>query len=258
MSTSPQMAPISASDAGSRPGLRRLTLVEVRKMTDTRAGFWLLLSTAVLTVLIAVLAGLEASNADRNLLDFLAITVQPASFLMPVVGILLVSSEWSQRTAMITFTLVPQRSRVIVAKLLAGLTLSMAAFLLCMIVALVVTAIAGADGDTTWSLSSGLLGQIAISVAVPMLIGVGFGAVLLASAPAIVLYFVLPTVWAGLGSIPELEGAARWLDPSRTMAPMLEETLSATQWARVATSLALWMVLPIVLGLWRVTRSDVR
>ena len=81
---------------------------------------------------------------------------------------------------------------------------------------------------------------------------------LLASAPAIVLYFVLPTAWAALGAISALAGAARWLDPSRTMAPMLEETLSATQWARVAASLALSMVVPIVLGFWRVARSDVR
>ena len=91
-----------------------------------------------------------------------------------------------------------------------------------------------------------------------MLIGIAFGAVLLSSAPAIVLYFVLPTAWSALGAIPALEGAARWLDTSRTMTPLLEETLSATQWARLATSLALWMLLPLVLGFWRVLRSDVR
>ncbi len=30
----------------TRPGLAKLTLVEMRKMIDTRAGFWLLLSIA--------------------------------------------------------------------------------------------------------------------------------------------------------------------------------------------------------------------
>ena len=240
------------------PSLRRLTLVEVRKMTDTRAGFWLLLITAALTLLSAVIAGLALADEDSNLLNFLAITVQPASILMPVVGILLVSSEWSQRTAMVTFLLVPQRSRVMAAKLLAGLTLAMAACVLCLITALLLTALAGSDGDATWSLSVGLIGQIAVSVAVPMLIGIAFGAVLLASAPAIVLYFVLPTVWAGLGAIPKLEGAARWLDTSVTMTPLIEETLSATEWARLATSLALWLFLPLAIGLWRVARSDVR
>ncbi|MCD6726281.1 MAG: ABC transporter permease subunit [Solirubrobacteraceae bacterium] len=249
---------VAERGADTRTGLGRLTLVELRKMTDTRAGFWLLLSTAVLTVGAAVMACLVFPGEERILLNFLVLAVQPASILMPIVGILLVSSEWSQRTAMITFTLVPDRSRVLVAKLLAGLVLATIAFLLCLLVALLATTIAGVDGDAAWSLPTGLIGQVAFSVAVPMLVGIGFGAALLASAPAIVLYFVLPTAWTGLGAISVLEGAASWLDMSRTMAPMLDETLSAAQWARVATSLALWMVLPIALGLWRIARSDVR
>ena len=241
-----------------RPGLGRLTVVELRKMTDTRAGLWLLLITAGLTVAAAVLAGLFLPDADANLLNFLAITVQPASILMPVVGILLVTSEWSQRTAMVTFTLVPQRSRVLVAKLLAGLLLCAVAYVLGLVLALVITALAGADGDATWSLSGILAGQAAFSVAVPMLAGIAFGAVLLSSATAIVLYYLLPIGWSALGAIPALTDAARWLDQSQTMTPMLEEQLSSTQWARVAASLALWLAVPIAIGFWRVLRSDVR
>jgi hypothetical protein len=240
------------------PGLRRLTLVELRKMTDTRAGFWLLLCTGALTVGVAVVACLVFPDEDSNLVNFLAIATAPATVLMPVVGILLVTSEWTQRTAMITFALVPRRSRVVVAKLVAGVALGSVAFVLCLIVGVVATAFAGADGDATWSLSPGLVGQDAISVAVPMLAGVAFGACLLTSAPAIVVYFVLPTAWGALGAIPALEGGARWLDQSQTMAPMMEETLSAGQWARVGTSLALWLALPIAIGVWRVGRSDVR
>lgn len=51
---------------------------------------------------------------------------------MPVVGILLVTSEWSQRTAITTFTLVPQHGRVLTAKLLAALVLSAAAYPFCL------------------------------------------------------------------------------------------------------------------------------
>ena len=91
-----------------------------------------------------------------------------------------------------------------------------------------------------------------------MLIGIGFGAVLLSSAPAIVLYFVLPIGWSIIGSIPALEGAARWLDSSRTMGPMVEELLSGTEWARVATTLALWLLLPLLIGVWRIARGEVR
>jgi len=48
------------------------------------------------------------------------------------VGILLVTSEWSQRASLITFTLVPHRSRVLAAKLLAGVSLAVIGFQVCL------------------------------------------------------------------------------------------------------------------------------
>jgi hypothetical protein len=38
---------------------------------------------------------------------------------------------------------------------------------------------------------------------------------------------------------------------------MTVEVMSATQWAHAGTSLALWMLLPLVIGIWRITRSEV-
>jgi hypothetical protein len=55
------------------------------------------------------------------------LAVQPATVLLPIVGILPVSSEWSQRTALITFTLVPRPMQVLVAKLVAGPALALVA-----------------------------------------------------------------------------------------------------------------------------------
>jgi hypothetical protein len=258
MSTAVLPAPASSRGASSRPGLGRLVLVELRKMSDTRAGFWLLVSTALLTVAAAVIAGLALEDADATLVNFLAISLVPPSVLLPVMGILLVTSEWSQRTAMITFALVPDRGRVLLAKLLAGTGLALVALQLCLLVALSTTAVAGGSGDDTWSLSAALIGQAAISVTVPLITGVGFGAALLASAPAIVLYFVLPTVFGILGSFSAFEGMARWLDQARTMEKLVEETYGGTEWARLGASVALWTLLPIVIGWWRVLRSDVR
>jgi ABC-2 type transport system permease protein len=258
MSTAVLPAPAQLRGAHEHPGLGRLTLVELRKMTDTRAGFWLLLSTALLTVAVVVIAGIAMDEADRNLRNFVAIATAPISILGPIVGILLVTSEWSQRTSLITFTLVPQRSRVLVAKLLAGGALGLIGYQICLATGLLATAVFGGDAGDTWSFSAVLLGQNALSVVLAMLAGIGFGAVLLASAPAIVLFFVLPTAWGAIGSISAFEGAAKWLDQSRTMAEMGERALSGTEWARVGTSVALWVLLPIVIGFWRVRRNDVR
>jgi hypothetical protein len=38
---------------------------------------------------------------------------------------------------------------------------------------------------------------------------------------------------------------------------MTVEVMSATQWAHAGTSLAIWMVLPLLIGAWRITRREV-
>jgi ABC-2 type transport system permease protein len=247
---------VPAAGRESRPGLGRLTLVELRKMTDTRAGFWLQLAIAALTAVIVIVVAIWGDEPDQDFRSLLGAAIQPASILGPIVGVLLVSSEWSQRTAQITFTLVPKRSRVMAAKLLAGIAWCAVAFAASLVAAVIGTAAAGVPD--AWSMPAAQLFQDAVYVVVSMLGGIAFGAALLASAPAIVLYFVLPIAWSIVGSISALEGAARWLDPGRSLSPMIEETFSGTQWARALTTLALWVVLPLLIGLWRITRGEVR
>lgn len=255
IAATPSTAPIAAD---VRPGLGRLAGVELRKMVDTRAGLWLLIVTALLTLAIVALVCAVGDPPDQTLARLLEAALAPSSILLPIVGILLVTSEWNQRTALITFSLVPQRGRVLAAKLLAGTLLTLAAFVLCIAVAAVGVAIVAPDVSGAWSLSAGLLFQMLVSVVTGMVIGIGFGAAVLASAPAIVLYFALPAAWGILGSISFLEDAAEWLDSTESMMPLTSELLSATEWARVATTLALWMVLPLVLGWWRIRREEVR
>jgi ABC-2 type transport system permease protein len=257
MSAAATTAPAFSTEL-TRPGLGRLTRVELRKMIDTRAGFWLLLAVAALTVLAVLLLILVGNAGDHDLRDMLSVAVAPSSVLLPVVGILLVSSEWSQRTALITFTLVPQRPRVLGAKLAAAVVLSVVALVMCLVIAVLGTAIAAPGLEHTWSLPVGFLFQVGMFVATSMITGVAFGALFLSSAPAIVLSFVLPLGWSALGSIPALEGTARWLDGSRSLSPMTEHLMSGTEWARAGTTLSVWMVLPLLIGLWRIMRNEIR
>jgi ABC-2 type transport system permease protein len=256
MTTAALTAPaLSGRDA--QPPLGRLVLVELRKMTDTRAGFWLQLAVVLLTLAIAgILVGFGESD-DQSFEVMLAATMQPSVNLLPVIGILLVSSEWSQRTAQQTFTLVPRRPRVMAAKLLASLVVAAAAFAVSVLVALLATALAGSSAPDTWSLPAGQLAQMGLLFALAMVGGVAFGALLLASAPAIVAYFLAPTAWAALLSIPALEDLAPWLDGSRSFTAMTEHVLSATEWAHVATTMSLWVALPLALGIARIRRNEV-
>ncbi|MBB4661288.1 ABC transporter permease [Conexibacter arvalis] len=242
----------------ARPGLVRLTGVELRKMVDTRAGLWLLLTTAALTLAAIAIVGFAGEAADHRFRSMLEVAIAPASVLLPVIGILLVTSEWTQRTALVTFALVPQRGRVLVAKLAAGLVLAVAAFLLSLAIAAAAVAVIAPEGDGVWSLPVGLLLQDFLMMATGMAMGIGFGAALLASAPAIVLYFALPMAFGILGEFSFFEKIAEWVDSSRALAPMTSELLSGEQWARAITALALWMLLPLLIGAWRLRREELK
>ncbi|HXF30553.1 MAG TPA: hypothetical protein VN522_03450 [Solirubrobacterales bacterium] len=243
------------TDRQSRPALARLTRVELRKMVDTRSGFWLQLSVLALTVLVVVINLIAGHEDDWTFRNLLGDALVPAGILLPVVGILLVSSEWSQRTALVSFALVPERSRLIAAKVLAGVVLGLVAFVVSAVVAALGTAIASPDIAHVWTFPVGLVGQDMLYAASAMAIGVGFGAALQASAPAIVLYFVLPTAIGALGAIRSISGTVEWFG-SGSLEWLTQNLLSGHEWTQVLVTLALWMLLPLAIGTWRITTRD--
>ncbi len=258
MSTTTLTAAVPPSSAGvhTRPGLGRLVAVELRKIVDTRAGFWLQVATIVLTVVAVVASLLSGDAADHTFVSLLDAGLLPSAVLLPVAGILLVTSEWSQRTGMITFALVPVRSRVLGAKLLASLILTVA--VLVMSVAVVAAGVlAGSGGaEGAWSDVAPLVGQSAVYLLGGMVTGVAFGAVVLSSAPALVALFALPIAWSALATLPFLADAAPWLDTRLALGPLHQAVVSGTQWAHAGTALALWMLLPLALGTWRITQRE--
>jgi hypothetical protein len=259
MSTAPLTAPIRMSTAGAytRPGLGRLVAVELRKMVDTRAGFWLQVATVALTVLVVIVRAVVGDAADHTFASILNVGVKPAAVLLPVVGVLLVTSEWSQRTGMITFALVPMRSRVLGAKLVASLVLAVTMLVMAAAVVAAGVLVSSSSADGAWSDVAPLIGQSAVYLTGGMLTGVAFGMVLLASAPAIVVLFALPIAWTAVASLSFFADVAPWLDTRLALEPLTAEVVSSTQWAHAGTSLALWMLLALLVGIWRITRREV-
>jgi ABC-2 type transport system permease protein len=256
MTTAVLESPLSRQDAETRPSLGRLVSVELRKMVDTRAGFWVLLGILGLTVAALITVFFAGKADDHTLKNMFVLAVLPSATLLPIVGILLVSSEWTQRTTLITFALVPRRARVLAAKFSAGVVLAGAAVFISLGLAALSTAIAQPGVHGTWSLSQGFLGQVALYVTVSILMGVAFGASLLSSAPAIVLYLLAPIGLSAIGAIPWFEGIVPWLDWWSSVSILVDKPLDSTQWARAGTTLAAWIVLPLLVGLWRITRSE--
>ncbi len=242
------------------PGLARLTGIELRKTADTRAGRWLLVVTGAAAGVAAVLQLLFAEEGSRTMTGYLTVSQVPASLLLPVLGILLVTSEWSQRTALTTFTLVPQRSRVLTAKVLAAAALGVLGTAASAGAAVLATLLTPAltDGDASWQVAWTHVGQVLLVQVAVVLVGVAFGLALLSSPLAIVLWFVLPTAVTVLVTIvSSLRWVRDWLDLNSTTLPMYEGRLEGQGWLQVATSVVLWGVVPMVIGWVRVSRQDV-
>jgi hypothetical protein len=47
------------------------------------------------------------------------------------------------------------------------------------------------------------------------------------------------------------------VDYARALGQMTAEVMSPTQWAHAGAALALWMLLPLLIGTWRITRREV-
>jgi ABC-2 type transport system permease protein len=241
------------------PSLLQLVRVELRKSYDTRAGRWLLLVIGLASLAVVAIE-LFVPDAPKSFSDYFAFTQFPVGLLLPVLGILLVTSEWSQRTAMTTFTLVPRRERVLTAKLLAATVLAVLGVAAAAVAAAVATLLTPVftDSSLDWSTTGAQVGEVVLVQVISVLVGVGFGMLLLSSPLAIVLYFVLPTVFTILVNlVGALAWVRDWLDLSTTTMPMYDGTLDGQGWLQVATSVGLWLVVPLVLGWVRIQRAEI-
>ncbi|MCY1144566.1 ABC transporter permease [Actinoplanes sp. Pm04-4] len=250
----------SVRSESSRPvPLTRLTLVELRKLADTRAGLWLLIVIGLATVGTSAIMLGWAPDAEQTFEGFFGFGLLPSAVLLPVLGILSMTAEWSQRTALTTFTLVPARERVIAAKLAAGVIIAIASTVATLALAAAANLLGGALGaDAGWDIAGSLIWQGLAMQVLYVLMGLGFGALLLNSPLAIVGFFALPMVWTILGStIKALATASEWIDINTTTTAMGEANMTGGEWARVGVSAAIWVLVPLVLGIWRVLRREV-
>ncbi|WP_018156208.1 ABC transporter permease [Demetria terragena] len=239
----------------------RLVRAELRKGVDTRAGRWLLAAIGIITLLVLCAVLFTGGSEGKDFESFVMVTYLPQSFLLPVVGILLVTAEWSQRTGLATFTLEPRRIRVGLAKLVASWVFGV----LVVCAGVVIAAIATVLGmmlrgtDPTWGVEWQSVVGLFLGQLVVISMGVAFGMILQNTPAAIVTYLLLPMVWSILGeSISWLKDAAMWLDTNATLLPLYEANMTGDAWAKLGTSIAVWVVIPLAAGLWRLTRSEVK
>ncbi|GLY31236.1 ABC transporter permease subunit [Kineosporia sp. NBRC 101731] len=240
----------------STPGMLTLTRIELRKMSDTRAGRWLLIITAGLVILVIGAMAIWGSD-EGSWVNYTGLASFPITIFGPVVGIMTVTSEWSQRTALTTFTLVPQRGRVIVAKLLAAVALAVVTVAITLVVAAVATAIS--SGDDPWDHTATSIGTLLLYVAIYFAIGVGFGLLFSSTPVAIVSFFALPIAFSLLSLFSALQTPIEWVNPQSTLEVLnATDPISGEDWAKVLLTCLLWMVVPLVAGGVLTSRREVK
>ncbi len=269
--TATTISPVVSETVRARPAVRsiptaRLIKVELRKMFNTRSGFWMLISIGVLSVIATGAVIIFAPDSAVTYENFATAIGFPMSVILPMIAILGVTSEWSQRSGLTTFTLVPSRGRVIGAKAIATFLVGIAS----MAVAFAVGALGNLGGsalagvDTVWDISLAGAAQIVLGDLVGMAIGFTLGVVLRNSAAAIVGYFVvslvLPGILALLASVRDwFADLQPWIDWNYTQVALFEgSTNTAREWAMLGSTTAIWIVVPLVFGLLFLRRSEVK
>lgn len=245
--------------------MSRIIGVETSKMFNTRSGFWLVASVGIASTLATAATILFAPGKDLDYNSFAAAVGFPMSVILPMIAVLAITSEWSQRTGLTTFTLVPHRSRVIRAKLIATLGVGVASIALAFTVGALgeVLGAAIAGVPERWNISLGNAALIFLADALGMLMGFTLGILIRSSPGAIVAYFVYALVLpAALGALASVQGwfatLQGWIDFNFSSTRLYNGDLAAKDWAHLATSGLIWLVIPLGIGLWLVQRSEVK
>ena len=244
--------------------LRRAVRVELRKMFDTRSGFWLIASIAI-TGLIATVATIAFAPDDQlTYYTFAKAIGFPITVILPMVALLSITSEWSQRSGLTTFTYLPNRRMVVLAKTLSSITVAIASMLFAFAIgaagSVVGSAIAGVP--QVWNVTPGHALTIVLGNLTCLLTGTMLGMLLRSSAGGLVTYFVItllvPTMSQLLAASQSwFEKLQPWVDLNLAQSFLFEGMHTGAQWAHLLTTVTLWIVLPGLVGLRFVMRSEV-
>ena len=259
--------PASTTASSSPQGipLGRITATELRKMLDTRSGFWTMASIAIVSFVTTGMVILFADNEDLTYRTFTNAISVPMSLILPIIAILSVTAEWSQRSGLTTFTLVPHRWRVIVGKLVASVAVVVVAtpvaFAIGAVGNLAGTAIAGVE--PVWDLTAANLLTIELANVLGMLVGFMLGVVVRSSAGALVAYFIYQFLLPTLALILAAKQAwfsdlQPWVDFDFATGALLEGLPTSQQWAQLAATGLIWLVVPLAVGLRLVVRAEVK
>jgi len=263
----PPSSALPAGTSSTRPGIpmSRIVTTEIRKMLDTRSGFWLIAAIGILALLASAAVIAFAGDREPTYHSFVSAIGIPLTLVLPMIAILSVTSEWSQRSGLTTFTLVPDRRRVIAAKAIANVGIAVVSVPLTFGIAalgnMAGSAIAGVD--PIWDLTLPNLLTITLADILSLLVGFTLGVLIRSSAGALVAYlvyqFLLPTLALPLAASQAwFRHLQPWVDFDHAQAALFDGALTNLQWAQLGVTGVIWLAIPLTVGLRFVVRTEVK
>ena len=251
--TSSPSSPSASTALGPIP-FSRLVRVEWAKATDTRAARWLIALVALSTLGMMLVPVIVPTSFDQTHASYLRVGALGVSTLLGVVAILMLTSEWSQRSIMTTLTQEPRRIRVLNAKLAVSMVLGVGGAIFGGVAAAAGIGLAAMSGRTLEAnMRAGAIASYLLYVVINVLASVALGALLQNSAAAIAASFALPASVALLGTASTL---LDWIDMATAWKWVLDN-----DWAghvpQISFSIAFWVAVPLAAGVVRTLRRDV-
>ncbi len=257
-------APVGARTVRPIP-TARLVGVELRKMFDTRAGFWLMASVGIVSVLATAAVIIWAPDEAITQNTFSTAIGMPLSVVLPIIAVMSVTGEYSQRTGLTTYTLVPWRGRVILAKLVSTLLVGVVSMFLALAVGALGNVLGSAITglDAVWDVSLTQFANIVLANILGMLMGFMLGVVFRSTPGAIVGYFVysfvLPVALGTLAAFQEwFRDLQPWVDVQFAITRLFDNTMTTEYWQQLGVTTLVWLWIPLAIGLRAVLRAEVK
>lgn len=243
-----------------RSTLTRQTAIELRKSVDTRAGSALLYTT--LTLLALANLGLLAAGTDQVGLT-LALTIgsMVLSFVVPAIGVLAAASEWSNGSALSTFTLEPRRGRVMLAKSLAAVLTGLALIAAALGMGIAITGMGTMQHPLAdpWTLEPHRLAGVALALTLLLLQGIAIGMATMNTALGLVISYLLPTVWIILSAMNQTVATLTpWLNLTQAVEPINAGNFSAETLAHLGVATVIGIGIPAAFGVWRLITREIK
>ena len=274
MSTTTAPVFVSTVKPEHRPGIAGVARSEWTKIRSLRSTFWTFLVTAGLTIGLGSLFALGFTSsrvpfpADFNAAGFSFNGMLLAQLAIGVLGVLIITTEYSSGMIRTTFTAVPQRGLVLAVKAVIFGAVTFVVSAATTFVTFFASQAILSRGTVKYgvSLSSPHALRIVIGAALYLtvcaLLGVALGALLRSTAAAITalagLLFILPIMMNFLPVSWHRDAITRWM-PANAGVQIIEKVTQPLQfspWAGLAV-FAGWVAVAFVAGLVLLRRRDV-